>query len=127
MSNGDEEIKKIIRSAVIAGLIFLAIGTLHLFKRHPHFYITAFSLSLFFFVMGVFFTAAFKRLTSFIGSLITALLLALVFFIVITPLGLIMRLFGKDPLSRNIEKGKSSYWEKKQTISEDVKRYENQF
>ena len=121
------EIKKIRLSAIIASLIFLTIGTVHLFKKHPHFYITAYTLCLFFFVMVVFFTAAFKKLTSFIGGLITALLLALVFFAVITPIGLIMRLFGKDPLDRKIEKGKGSYWEKKGAVSEDVERYEKQF
>jgi len=38
------------------------------------------------------------------------LLLALVFFIVVTPLGLAMRMLGKDPLRLRRPAGAESYW-----------------
>ena len=39
----------------------------------------------------------------------TTLLLALVFLLLITPMGWIMRLFGNDPMQRKIQKKRSSY------------------
>ena len=37
-------------------------------------------------------------------------ILALVFFIVVTPLGLVMRMSGKDPLRLRRQAGAKSYW-----------------
>ena len=44
-----------------------------------------------------------------LGWVNTRLLLALVFFVVITPAGLLMRLFGRDPMRRRFEPGLASY------------------
>jgi len=44
------------------------------------------------------------------GIVMTHILLTLTFFIIITPVGLIMRLFGKDPLQRKFDKKAQSYW-----------------
>ena len=53
----------------------------------------------------------------------TRLILIVMFYLVITPIGLIMRLFGMDYLSLKIEKDKESYW-----IKNDKKiNYERQF
>jgi hypothetical protein len=56
----------------------------------------------------------------------TRLLLALVFYLVITPIGLGMRLLGHDPLERKIDKGATTYWKEKEQI-DDVTRYEKQY
>ncbi len=41
----------------------------------------------------------------------TRLLLGLFFFLVMTPLGLVFRLFGRDPLQRRYDPSAPSYWE----------------
>lgn len=56
----------------------------------------------------------------------TRLLLALVFYLVITPIGLIMRLLGKDPLERKIDRSAPTYWKKKE-ILDDPSRHEKQY
>lgn len=38
------------------------------------------------------------------------LMLAVIFFGVITPMGLLMRLFGKDPMRRRLDAKAASYW-----------------
>ena len=43
----------------------------------------------------------------------TRVLLGLFFFLVITPVGLGMRLFGKDLLEQRFDKGSASYWKKR--------------
>lgn len=56
----------------------------------------------------------------------TRIILALVFYLVIIPIGSIMRLFH-DPLDRQLRGGRSSYWIPKQSKPLDPKAYENQF
>ena len=45
-----------------------------------------------------------------IGWTISHLLLGLTFYLVLTPIGLIMRLCGRDPLHRRFEPDAASYW-----------------
>jgi hypothetical protein len=46
-----------------------------------------------------------------IGVVATFLIMGVTFYLVITPFGLLMRLFGKDLLSRKLDRGRESYWE----------------
>ena len=50
------------------------------------------------------------RLAHLLGWLSNHLLLGLFFFLLIWPLGLIIRLAGHDPMSRKLEPGSGSYW-----------------
>jgi len=45
-----------------------------------------------------------------IGFIMTNVLLTLVFFLGVTPTGLLMRLSGRDPLHRNFDRNADSYW-----------------
>jgi len=45
-----------------------------------------------------------------IGFVVSHLALAILFFAVLTPVGLLFRLLGRDPLSRRFEPEKRSYW-----------------
>jgi NADH:ubiquinone oxidoreductase subunit 5 (subunit L)/multisubunit Na+/H+ antiporter MnhA subunit len=45
-----------------------------------------------------------------IGIVVTYILLTLTFYLVITTVGLLMRLFGHDPMRRKFERDKKSYW-----------------
>jgi len=42
--------------------------------------------------------------------LVSPIVLGIMFFGVITPIGLVMRLFGKDPLRLQLDKAARSYW-----------------
>lgn len=56
----------------------------------------------------------------------TRLLLGMVFYLVMTPIGLIMRLLGKDPMTRKMDPEAKSYWIKKKP-RQDLNHYEKQF
>ncbi|GAB6052540.1 hypothetical protein JCM17960_13600 [Magnetospira thiophila] len=43
-------------------------------------------------------------------GIVNPIIMGLVFFTTLTPIGLLMRLFGKDPLHRRPDPGLSSYW-----------------
>lgn len=45
-----------------------------------------------------------------VGYVVSYLVLGALFFVVLTPLGMLMRLFGYDPLGASFSKTASSYW-----------------
>ena len=57
----------------------------------------------------------------FLGNFITPIIMASLFFIVITPIGLTMRFFGKDNLMKKYS-SKSSYWIKREKGMNSMKR-----
>ena len=61
-----------------------------------------------------------------IGWSVSHLLMASIYFLVVTPIGWIMRLAGRDPLSRKFDRKAETYWTPR---SEDVdpSRYFRQF
>ena len=59
----------------------------------------------------------------FLGKIVSPLLMAIIFFLVVTPIGLIMRLLGKDLINLKFNKSKS-YWIEKNGPKSKMK---NQF
>lgn len=49
-----------------------------------------------------------------LGAIISRIILTLVFFLVITPIGIFTRLLGKDFLNLKLDKSRPSYWERRQ-------------
>lgn len=49
------------------------------------------------------------RFGVFMHQIVSPLVLAFVFFVVITPFGIVMRLCGKDPMSRKLDRAAPSY------------------
>ena len=49
------------------------------------------------------------RVALVIGKVINSVILAIVFFIVITPMGFVMRMMGKDPMRRMLDENLKSY------------------
>ena len=45
-----------------------------------------------------------------IGFVVSHVVLALVYYLVMTPIGLVMSLLGYDPMSRSVDPNKESYW-----------------
>jgi len=45
-----------------------------------------------------------------LGKVMTPLVMGVLFFVTLTPIGLLMRLFGKDPLRLKREPAAESYW-----------------
>ena len=49
--------------------------------------------------------------SAWLGERVGRVVLTIFFFVVITPLGRVLRLFGKDPLSLRRQPGAASYWQ----------------
>ena len=47
-----------------------------------------------------------------IGMVVSTVLMLVIFFLVLTPVGLLMRAFGYDPMHRKLDKSASTYWDR---------------
>ncbi len=90
--------------SVIISLIFLILGLLRSKILNP--------LNKLWFNFGIF-----------LGKIISPFIMAIIFFLVVTPIGLIMRMLGKDVLNLKFDKTKS-YWIEKDGPKSKMK---NQF
>ena len=88
-------------------------------------------ISLFFLVLGLFNSKILTPLNKlwfkfglFLGKIISPIIMGIIFFVVVTPIGLVMRLLGKDVLNLKLNKKKTSYWIEKNGPKSKMK---NQF
>ena len=61
-----------------------------------------------------------------IGWTVSHLMMAAIFYLVITPIGLMMRLCGRDPMQRRIDRESETYWISK-PAQRDIKSYFRQY
>jgi len=62
-----------------------------------------------------------------LGWLMTRVILTILFYLVVTPIGLLAKICGKDFLNRKFNKTAQSYWIPRKATTSDKKNYENQF
>ena len=61
-----------------------------------------------------------------IGWTVSHALLGFIYYAVVTPIGLAVRAFGSDPMSRTLDRSGPTYWTKRERVS-DTARYFKQF
>jgi hypothetical protein len=61
-----------------------------------------------------------------IGWVVTHVVIAVIFYLVVTPVGVIMRLSGRDPMERGFDRSAKSYWKPRRSEI-DSSRYFRQF
>ena len=62
-----------------------------------------------------------------LGWVNSRIILSLIFYLLFTPIGLIMRLFGRDALDRRMSGKSDSYWVKREPITSVKEHSERQF
>ena len=109
-------------------IVFLAISLWPL-KFQEDLRLWAFILALIFFVLGIlnskFLTPLNKlwmKFGIFLGSIVSPFVMGVVFFMVVTPVGLIMRFLGKDLLRIKKSKFVSTYWISREKQNNTMKR-----
>lgn len=60
-------------------------------------------------------------------KIVNPVLMGLVFFVAVLPTGLMLKLFGKDPMRRRFEADQSSYWITRTPDSQLKEHFDNQF
>lgn len=61
------------------------------------------------------------------GWIMSRLVLSILFFLVITPISILARVFNKKFLEIEFDKDADTYWVSKKSVEFDKKCYENQF
>ena len=125
--------KKIREFGLLVGGVFLLIGGFTLWRGRPA---APFFLGLggFLFSFGAVLPALLKPLYKgwmifavLLGWVMSRVVLSLLFFIAVTPIGLIMRLQGKDLLDQKFPDSKDSFWTLRKKDSESRESCEKQY
>ena len=96
--------------------VFLIVGLLPLLKEEP-FRIWPIVIAIIFLIFGIMNSKLLTPLNKlwfkfglFLGSIVSPIVMGIVFFLVITPTGFVMKIMGKDLLNKKKDNDKKSYW-----------------
>ena len=126
--------KKDLRKFGITMAIALVVFGLFLWWRKVEIYEYLFYASPFFLVFGLVMPIVLYPLQKLwmgiavvIRYFMSRVMLTILFFLIITPIGFLTRFLGKDFMNRKFRDGKSSYWILKPEKPFNLRDYENQF
>ena len=115
---------------IIFFIVFLMIG-FYPFLKQEDLRVWALVISFVFLILGILDSKILKPLNKiwfkfglFLGKIISPLIMGLIFFLVVTPIGVFMRILGKDLINLKYKKYKKSYWIEKTGPNSKMK---NQF
>ena len=130
LKTGERELRKF---GWLVGGVFVALATLMWLRHKPYFP--------YFLVPGVLLIVSgflFPKILKYVyiawmsvaivlGFVVSNVILTVFFFLVITPIGLITRLLGKDFLALKIDREASTYWIPREGATKTPAEYERQF
>ncbi len=133
IKNIEEDKKTLRKFGITVGSVLLTIGVmLFLSDKSSFIYFGAIGFLLVFF--GIIYPAILKPLNKIwmilaviLGWFSSRVILILLFYIVLMPLGFFLRISGKDFLKLRIDKNAKTYWEKRDKITKELIDYERQF
>jgi polyferredoxin len=109
---------------IIFFIFFLFISVYPIIYNEPY-RLWALIISLFFLIFGLInssvltpFNLIWFKFGILLSKIISPIIMSLIFFCVVTPTGLLMKLFRKDLLNLKKNKNKKSYWIERKTKSE---------
>ena len=113
---------------IVFFIAFLIFGLWPLIKFEPIRY-WSLVISLIFLILGLLnskilspLNMMWSKLGIVLGVVIAPIVMGIVFFAVVTPIGLLMRIFNKDVLSKKYDKEKESYWIKRDKNFNSMKK-----
>ncbi len=116
MSKNNNKIPSNKNFGVVFFVVFLIIGLWPLFTKSEVRYWSLF-ISIVFLILGLFNSKILTPLNKiwfkfgmFLGKIISPLILGILFFLVVTPIGFAMRILRKDILNLRYDKNIKSYW-----------------
>ena len=128
-----QETQQARKSALVVGLVLLAIAAWNFWKGRPPVYFTTGGIGLALLLIGFTWTAAaivfhrnWMRVAEALGYVNSRIILGITFFFLITPYGLVMRLFGRNALRRRGPK-QDSYWIPRAKPHQEPRQFERLF
>ena len=115
------------------GIILAVIGFYLLWKKNNYAqYVLILAAA--FFILGLVIPLALKpvykawmALSVIMGFIMTKVIMAIIFYLIVTPIGLVASLTGKKFLDMTIDKKAKSYWIARETLRKEKSDYEKQF
>ena len=133
IKNIKSEKSDIRKFGITIGIILMIIAGF-LFWKEKESYQIFLTVGTILFVLGILVPAVLKPIywilmifATILGWLMTRVILSLLFYIIITPIGLIPRFFGKQFLELQWDKSKESYWNFRTNEHLKKENYEKQF
>ena len=130
LKTGERELRKF---GWLVGGVFTALAAL-MWLRHktyfPYFLVPGVMLMAFGFLRPKalkYVYIAWMSVAIAIGFVVSNVILTVFFFLVITPIGLVTRLFGKDFLALKIDREAPTYWIPRERATKTAGEYERQF
>jgi hypothetical protein len=130
IKSGRSELRKF---GITIGIVLGLLGGFLLWRGKVY-YSIFFIISTLFIVLGLTLPVLLKPiqkiwmiLAVLMGWFMTRIILIILFYLIVTSIGLLARLFGKDFLNTKFDSNVLSYWIPKKTIKFDKRNYGNQF
>ena len=118
---------------ITMGIILAIIGFFLLWKKNNYFEYSFF-LAAAFFIPGLILPSVLKpvykawmALSVVMGFIMTRVIMVIIFYLIVTPIGLIASLTGKKFLDMKIDKSAKSYWIVREKTQKEKSDYERQF
>jgi dolichyl-phosphate-mannose--protein O-mannosyl transferase len=127
------EKKELRQFGITMGIVLGLLGWLLLWREkdyYPYFLMLSVVLLFFGLVLPVLLKPLHKiwmTLALLIGWFVTRVIMIILFYLLVTPIGLLARLCRKNFLNTKIDRNVNSYWIPRKPIKLDKKNYENQF
>jgi len=130
IKSGKRELRQF---GITIGVVLGLLGMWCVWRGKEGSYPLLISASVFFF-LGIIFPVLLKPLQKLwmslailLGWLMTRVIVTILFYLVVTPIGLLARVCGKDFLHTKIDKNANSYWSPKEAVTRSKEDYEKQF
>lgn len=134
MDKKRNELTDIKQFGITLTVILAIFGTLHFIKHHIVPAQWFFGISIALFLVSISMPKMLKpvyviflKVAHALGWFNTRVILILIYYMLITPIALIMRIFGKDLLNRKIDDKAPSYWVKRPVLKPSNEQLEKQF
>ncbi len=130
IKTGKRELRKF---GITVGIVSCLLGGLFLWRGrdyYSYFLILSAALLLLGLAVPILLKPIYKvwmTLAVLLGYLMTRVILSVLFFLVVTPIGLLGRLFGKNFLDLKFNRNANSYWTHKESKGFERSEYERQF
>jgi hypothetical protein len=122
------------RFGLTVGGIFLLLGTLSWWRGHVRPPIVMWTIGVLLVVPGLVVPTVlgpvrqvWMRFAAILGEVNSRIILGVFFYVVIAPVGFVLRTFVRDPLDRRLDDGRESAWIPRKQVAVDRARYEQQF
>ena len=128
-------IKQIRQFGLLVGIVLVAVGCWQLYRQtYPIVRIVLWSIGSFLFAGGLLwpqilkpFYVSWMLLAHMLSWVNTRIILGVIFYLIFTPIALVMRIVQRDGLQKKINKSASSYWTQRTAPKNIKEHFERQF